>query len=326
MSYHHLSRTERERLSQMHAQGASQAQIAGELGRAPSTISRELRRNGEESGYSACEARRKAERRRRERPLQRKLDNPRLNQAVRHGLGRRWSPEEIAGRLPRERPDDPGLRLSHQTIYRWLEADRERLRQFRPLPAHRKRYRRRGRGENRGTIPNRTSIEKRPAAVEARSRYGDWEGDTIVGAGASGAILTCVERKSGYLVAAKMPDGTARSLNRSAERAFREVPVELRHTLTVDNGKEFAGHEQLSRRLGMPVYFAHAYSSNERATNENTNGLLRQYFPKGTDFRDVSHQALASAFEQINNQPRKRLDYRTPLEDLIQAGIVALEM
>jgi len=138
-------------------------------------------------------------------------------------------------------------------------------------------------------------------------------------------IMTCVERKSGFLITAKMKDGTSAWLNAAKERAFRSIPPELRQTLTVDNGKEFASHEQLSQCLGMPPRcrensFAHPYSSNERATNENTNGLLRQYFPKKTDFRDISNHALAHVTDRINNRPRKRLNYLTPLETLIKAG------
>ncbi len=134
-------------------------------------------------------------------------------------------------------------------------------------------------------------------------------------------FLGQASRKSGYLLTAKMPDGTSASLNSAKERAFRSVPPELRQTLTVDNGKEFSGHQHLSARLGIPVYFAHAYSSNERATNENTNGLLRQYFPKGTDFRDISHHELAFVTRRPNNRPRKRLNYLTPCEVLNKAGI-----
>jgi IS30 family transposase len=127
------------------------------------------------------------------------------------------------------------------------------------------------------------------------------------------------ERKSGFLVTAKMKDGTSAVLNAAKERAFRIIPPQLRQTLTVDNGKEFAGRERLSHRLQMPIYFAHAYASNERATNENTNGLLSQYFPKKTDFRDISHHVLAHVTERLNDRPRKRLNYLTPLEVLTKA-------
>ena len=179
--------------------------------------------------------------------------------------------------------------------------------------------------DGRGRIRNRVSIEQRPAKVDSRRRFGDWEGDTVHGAGHSGMIMTCVERKSGFLITSKMKDGTSARLNAAKERAFRIIPPKLRQTLTVDNGKEFAGHEQLSERLQLPIYFAHAYSSNERATNENTNGLLRQYFPKKTDFRDISHHALAHVTNRLNNRPRKRLNYLTPLEVLTKAGF-ALQM
>ena len=186
--------------------------------------------------------------------------------------------------------------MSNQTIDRWLETSGDRE-HFRSFLRHGK-YRRRHAREARGGIRNRVSIESRPVVVDRRSRYGDWEGDTLHGAGHLGMIMTCVDRKSGYLLTAKMPDGTSASLNAARERAFHPIPPELRQTLTFDNGKEFAGHERLSARLEMPVYFAHAYSSNERATNANTNGPLRQYFPRGTDVRDISHHEPVAAHEK----------------------------
>jgi len=169
------------------------------------------------------------------------------------------------------------------------------------------------------------SIAERPEVVAGRSRYGDWEGDTVVGSGHQGAVATLVERKSGYLVAGRMPDGRSASLNRAAQRVLSPLPSDLLHTLTVDNGAEFARHESLSRALGMPIYFADPYCSNQRALNENTNGLLRQYYPKGTSFLDITHQDLARVVDRLNNRPRKRLNYQTPREVLIKAGF-ALEM
>ena len=209
--------------------------------------------------------------------------------------------------------------MSNQTIDRWLETSGDRE-HFRSFLRHGK-YRRRHAREARGGIRNRVSIESRPVVVDRRSRYGDWEGDTLHGAGHLGMIMTCVDRKSGYLLTAKMPDGTSASLNAARERAFHPIPPELRQTLTFDNGKEFAGHERLSARLEMPVYDAHACSSNERATNENTNGLLRQYFPRGTDVRDISHHELAFVTRRLNNRPRKRLNCLTPCEVLSKADI-----
>ncbi len=312
MPYHQLTIEEREVISQMHYSKCSQAEIARRLGRSRSTISRELRRNRSGSGYEAVAAQRKAARRRRERPVMRKMDCPELNAAVRHGLTHEWSPQQIAGRLRREHRGSRAWRISHQTIYRWLETCEFRE-HFRSFLRH-GRYRKRGRCDGRGRLRNRVSIEKRPKIVSHRSRIGDWEGDTIHGAQHSGMIVTCVDRKSGYLITAKMKDGTSARLNAALERAFRDIPEELRRTLTVDNGSEFAGHEQFSRRLNLPVYFAHAYSPNERATNENTNGLLRQYIPKGTVFDEVTHQQLAFVTKRLNNRPRKRLNYLTPAE------------
>ena len=315
MPYHQLTLEEREVISQMHHSGARASVIAQRLGRSPSTIGRELRRNSAPSGYRAVAAQEQTGRRRRERPLIRKMDDPFINETVRTG--------QISGRMKRDHPRMRARRVSYQTIYRWLETCENR-RHFRSLLRH-GRYRKRRGVDLRGHLRNRVSIEERPAKVDKRRRFGDWEGDTVHGAGHSGMIMNCVERKSGFLITAKMKDGTSDRLNAAKERAFRIIPRKLRQTLTVDNGKEFAGHEQLSERLQIPIYFAHAYSSNERATNENTNGLLRQYFPKKTDFRDISHQALAHVTNRLNNRTRKSLNYLTPLETLIKAGF-ALQM
>lgn len=323
MPYHQLTLEEREVISQLRFSGAGPTAIARRLKRSPSTISRELRRNSDLQGYRALAAEEQTQRRRRERSVRRKMDDAFINELVRNGLASKWSPEQIAGRLKRDHPRKRERWVSHQTIYRWLETCENRE-HFRSLLRH-GRYRKRRGMDGRGRIINRMSIEERPAKVDSRRRFGDWEGDTVHGAGHSGMIMTCVERKSGFLITAKMKDGTSSRLNAAKERAFRSIPSELRQTLTVDNGKEFAGHEQLSERLQMAIYFAHAYSSNERATNENTNGLLRQYFPKKTDFRDISHHALAHVTDQLNNRPRKRLNYLTPLETLTKAGF-ALQM
>lgn len=322
MLYRHLTMEERETIDRMHFSGHSQVKIARELNRSAGTICRELKRNSRRSGYTARTAQQGSESRRRDRPLRKKLDDPLLDDAVRSGLAQEWSPEEISGRLRRETPDGP--QVSHQTIYRWLRRDCPHRAHFASFLRH-GRYRRRGTSNRSGPIANRTPISERPAEATLRQRLGDWEGDTMIGARHSGSIVTVVDRKSGYLLAAKMSDGRAWSLNRAAERAFRAIPAEVRHTLTVDNGSEFAGHQKLSRRLRMSIYFADPYCSNQRATNENTNGLLRQYYPKGKDFLTISHQDLAFVVARLNNRPRKRLDYQTPCEVLEEAGI-ALQM
>lgn len=321
----HLTAQEREVISQMRYSGAGPTAIAEALGRDKSTVSRELRRNGAGGKYAALEAQRRSEQRRRERPLVRKLDRPEVQEDVRRGLAQRWSPEQIAGRLKVEQPERPERRVSHQTIYRWLHSDFEHAGHFRAFLRQGGRRRRRQGGDGRGRIPGRTCISQRPPEVATRGRLGDWEGDAVLGSARGGGFATHVERRSGYLLAAKMNDLRATTLNRATRRLFARVPAELRRTLTVDNGKEFARHEALARQTGLAVYFAHPYSAWERGTNENTNGLLRQFFPKKTDFRHVSHPELAHVVRMLNNRPRKRLDYLTPDEVLQNASPVALQ-
>lgn len=311
----HLTLDERERLSQMHHAGASNAEIAQALGRDPTTIGRELRRNAHDFGeeYSPLAAQHRAHRRRATRPLERKLDRRELLDEVRSGLTRRWSPDQIAGRLRREHPHDSRRQVSHETIYSWIRAlpseERRRFRSF-----LRRSGKRRSRDDRRGRLTGTIGIEGRPQVVDRRRRYGDWEGDTVVGAGHSGAIVTLVERKSGYLLTAKSRDRQARRVAEKIIARLGALPAELRRSATFDNGKEFAAHERITARLAMPVYFAKPYCSWQRGTNENTNGLLRQFIPKGTDFRQVSWQEVARYTCQLNDRPRKRLGYRTPAE------------
>lgn len=317
-----LTFLERERISQMHDAGAENVEIAKELGRARSTISRELRRNGVAGEYSAVIAQGLHARRRRQRPLVRKLDRPEVAEFVLSHLARCWSPDQIAGRSKRDFPKDRCRQVSHQTIYAWIRAqptaNRQRFMGFLRFAG-----RRRPGEDRRGRIPNQVSIEGRPKVVDARRRYGDWEGDTVVGARQSGAIVTLVERRSGYLITAKSCDRKARRVAGKIESRFRQLPARLRRTVTFDNGKEFADHERVSARLGLNVYFAQPYCSWQRGTNEHTNGLLRQFLPKGTDLLTVSWQELKHYTHLINDRPRKRLDYRTPAE--VFEPLVAIE-
>jgi len=308
-----LTFEERERLSQLHEEGESARSIAAELGRSPSTIARELQRNSDVGHYSAVVAQGKWLERRRQRPLVRKMERPAILAAVRGGLARRWSPDQIAGRLQQAYPRDPARHVSHQTIYTWLAArpalERRHLRAF-----LRRGGRRRPRNDRRGCLPRQTPIGGRPAVVDRRQRYGDWEGDTIVGARQSGAVVTLVERKSGYLLTAKSCDRKSGRVGDKIRARLGDLPPQLRRTLTLDNGKEFADHERLAQQLDLAVYFAEPYCSWQRGTNEHTNGLLRQFLPKGTDFRQVSWQRLEYYTHLINTRPRKRLGYRTPAE------------
>jgi len=306
-----LSMREREIVSQLWAAGHSRKAIAERLGRSRSTIGRELKRNGAADGsYSAVTAQQQAVRRRRQRPLVRKLERPELHAAVRTRLARAWSPDQIAGRLKKDYPEDQALHVAPQTIYAWVEQDEHQ--------AHWQSFFRRGgrppKPPRTGQIPRQVQIDGRPEAANRRERLGDFEGDTIVSRGKRSGLLTVVDRRSRYLWAAKLKDRTAGRTRRKMERLLKNLSPELRQTTTFDNGKEFSEHEALARHLGIDVYFAHPYASWERGTSENTNRLLRQYYPKGTDFAEVSHYDLASTVESINERPRKCLGYQTPSE------------
>lgn len=315
----HLTPAEREVLSQMWFAKRPKTEMAQRLGRDRSTIYRELRRNGSPTGYSAVDAQQLAQARRRERPRTGKMERPEVNQYVRQRLTRHWSPDQIAGRVKREHPQEPDRWVSHQTIYTWIGRDQDR--------EHWRTFLRRGqrrRDDRRGKLPRAASIQGRPPEVDRRQRVGDWEGDTIVSAGRRGGVVSLVERKSGYLLLAKVENLKAKTVHRACRRKLRPLPPELRRTLTLDNGKEFAEHRRLTRQLALPIYFADPYCAWQRGTNEHTNGLVRQYFPKGTAFADVSHHAVARVAELLNGRPRKRHGYRTPHE-VLQAESVAFE-
>jgi len=321
--FKHLTMEEREIISQMHFGGHSQAAIARRLGRDRSTIGRELARNAAEDGtYSACSAQRIAATRRRHRPRQPKMESPETNAYVRMRLTARWSPDQIAGRLKREFPSDRRRQVSHQTIYDWITQGEEREHWQQCL---RRGGRRRPARDGRGKLPACVSIAHRPRIVDTRRRFGDWEGDTVVGQRHSGGVVTLNERKSGYLITCKVKDRTARRVRRAITRRLSQLPASLRRTLTLDNGKEFSEHDQLAERSKIAVYFAEPYKSWQRGSNENTNGLLRQFFPKGTDFRHIGWQTIAAATDLINNRPRKRLHYQTPNEFLKSRLGVAIE-
>ena len=318
MAYQHLTMDERNVIWRMRLLGKDQAEMARCLGRSPSTISRELRRNAQFDGrYIPGVAQIKANVRRAAHIRRPKTGNAKLMGHVAQRLERRWSPEQIAGRLGEVACRElAGVTISHQTIYRWIWADAQRSRRFRPYlrvacKPRRKPY---GTPSRRGQIPNRVSIDQRPKAVARRQRLGDWEGDTMVGKGRSGYVATCVDRASRYVVARQLDSATAAATTAALHGAMRRLPPDRRHTLTADNGREFAHHERLSRLLDLDVYFAHPYCSWERGTNENTNGLLRQYLPKAMPLTHLTNAQLARYVRALNNRPRKCLNYRTPAE------------
>jgi len=307
---HQLTRAERDRIAQLLERGFDQEEIAASVARDPSTISRERERNSTGGDYLAAQAQVRAEQRRRQ-PRRRKMDDPQLNAAVRQRLAQGWSPEQIAGRLRKEHPDDPAWHLSPQTIYTWIAADPQRahwesfLRRRGKRPA-----RRRKPSEN----PARAHIADRPEVIQERSRLGDFEGDTVLGPPGTGGLVTLVDRRSRFTLLAKIPSKEARRVHRKVEQRLRELPQEKRHSLTLDHGTEFARCGRLEKQLGVALYFAEPGCPYQRGTNENTNGLLRQYYPKGTDFREISHHDVRLIENLINHRPRACLKFQTPAE------------
>lgn len=241
-----------------------------------------------------------------------KLNGSQLKEFIIEKLHRRWSPEQIAGHL--QQHPDPEMRVSHQTIYAWLVSNKRQggtlwkcLRQ-----SQRKRRKRYGTGQRRPLIPDRKSIAARPEIVKSRSQVGHWESDTVEGSKGSGYLVTHVERRTGYMVAAWLPDKKSETLNERTIEAFTGIVPSRIRTLTTDNGSEFSGFKGLEKALKCEVYFADPHSPWQRGQNENTNGLLRQYFPKRMDFSSLTREQVQAAVEEINHRPRKKYQYQSP--------------
>ena len=331
-SYRHMSAEERETLSLGLAGGHSLRTMARVLGRAPSTVSRESARNTTRGRpYRACTAQVQATARACQPRRPRKLLDPWLWQYVRTHLTEGCSPEQIAGRLRRAYPDDMRKQLSAETIYVGLYVlPRGTLRSelLAALRQARKARRPRARGtDRRGQIPNMTPIAERPAEVATRTVPGHWEGDLIKGARNGSAVGTLVERTTRLVILARMEGTDARSACQGFTKKLRHVPAPLRKTLTYDRGNERAEHEQLAQRLAIQIFFADPYSPWQRGTNENTNGLLRQYLPKGTDLSVHTPSDLAAIQRKLNKRPRRILQFQTPQEqfDLLLAEALALQ-
>lgn len=322
MPYAQLTSEERCAIYHLKLFGLSHREIGRRLGRHHSTICRELARNGpddpddDQDVYWHEAAQEDAlTRRHQPKPWLRK-SSARLLRYVERKLQADWSPETIAGCLKLAHPENPQQRVSTETIYRWVyhEASQGGMLYSRLCRQHKKRRTQRRYGVGRGLIPGRVSIDQRPQAVNQRGRFGDWEGDTVEGARGGGNLTSHVERKSRYVMVAKLPNKTADATASTAIRLFRHIPPALRQTLTLDNGKEFARFREIEKQTGLTIYFADPYAAWQRGCNENTNGLLRRYFPKGTDFRKVSEKELALVVKKLNHRPRKCLGYRTPHE------------
>ncbi|MFW5471939.1 IS30 family transposase [Knoellia sp. CPCC 206450] len=296
--------------------------IARQLGRDPSTVSRELRRNGTVTGYRPHAAQRKAEARR-SRPKPGKIGScPRLRQEVEAGLELQWSPEQIACRLRRDFPDDPEMQVSHETIYQALymqgrgELRRELTKALRTGRARRTRHRQPHERQHRFSEPM-VMLSDRPAAAEDRALPGHWEGDLIIGTPNTSAIGTLVERSTRFTMLLHLPQRhDAIAVRDAVVATITTLPEQLRGSLTWDQGSEMGLHHQITIRAGIPVYFCDPGSPWQRGTNENTNGLLRQYFPKGTDLSQHNQEQLIEVAARLNGRPRKSLGWDTPAEAL----------
>ncbi|MGH7964942.1 MAG: IS30 family transposase [Candidatus Binatia bacterium] len=325
MSYYQLTQTNRIEIAILFRTGMSYRAIAKHIGCHHSTVSRELQRHPwhNPSGYDARQARLQLARKRlHANQHHRKLPLiASLVALVETKLRINWSPEQIAGWMK-----DTGkrLRVCAQTIYDWLYRFRHDL--LKHLHCRKGKYRRTRANTLRKAFRDKQKeprrITARPAHVMNRKRYGHWEGDTVVGKGRSGYIATFVERKSGYLLACKLERNTAAAFERAATVCLSQVISRYRQTLTLDNGTEMANFEEIERRTGTRLYFAHPYHSWERGTNENTNGLLRFYFPKQMNFTHLTQGELDQAVKQLNTRPRKRLGYKTPEQVLRRSGAV----
>ena len=305
--YTQLTQDQRYQIYAMNKAGFTQKAISIEVGVHPSTISRELRRNTGLRGYRPKQAHSLALSRRNKaisRILASHWDEvDRLIKAY-------WSPEQIAWRLYEEQ----GYRISHEWIYQHIYRDkRQGGHLYRYLRCQKQRKKRYGSHERRGRIPDQVMIDARPGVVEARLRLGDWEGDTLIGKDHQGVLVSLVERKSRYTV---LGQAKAKRKDRVADEVIRCMEPYAADclTMTYDNGREFTDHGRISQALNAEIYFAHPYCSWERGTNENTNGLIRQFFPKTMSLLKVSQQALQSVMDRLNHRPRKTLNWRTPHE------------
>ncbi len=306
--YSQLTEHQRYQIYVLKKAEHNQAQIAQLLNVSASTISRELKRNTGKRGYRPKQAQMKTIQRRQSAKKYTKM-TPRLKRTINDKLRQEWSPEQITGWLR----DINLTSVSHQRIYDHIREDRrcggtlyKHLRQ-----SHKKRRKRYGYQDSRGQIKERVSIDDRPKIVDRKSRFGDWEIDTIIGKNHLGVLISIVERRSRYTLITRANSKQAEEVSNKTVDLLHPVQ-NLVHTITADNGKEFASHKQISTSLNADVYFAHPYHAWERGLNENTNGLIRQYFPKGSDLKWLTKQQIKKVQDRLNHRPRKCLGFKTP--------------
>ena len=312
--YRQLTEDDRIEIYAMVQAGKNQKQIARILGVHPSTICRELKRNTGLRGYRPKQAQQKALHRRLTARKAIKMTSETINY-IQRKLRQDHSPEQIAERMKRD-CQWRGPQLSHERIYQHIWKDKAgggTLYKHLRIGSSKQRRKRRNSRDMRGTIKNRVGIKARPAIVEKKIRIGDWEGDTVVGKNHQGALVTLVDRKSKLTLIGKVNRYTAEAVEQAIISLMELLPRRT-YTLTVDNGKEFSNHENVAATLQLKVYFADPYSAWQRGLNENTNGLIRQYVPKGSDIRTFSDEQIEYIMDRLNNRPRKSLGFLTPNE------------
>jgi IS30 family transposase len=310
MGYKQLTLKQRYQISAYKKAGFKQYEIALKLNVSNSTISRELSRNSCNGYYNPEKAQIICHQRHQVKAKVVRLTNP-VKSFIKKRLKLDWSPEQISGVMKKEKIDS----ISHETIYKYIYHNKScggYLYQY--LRHKNKKYHKRGSDYNtRGIIKNRVSIETRPKIVERKSRVGDFEIDTVIGANHQGALVTIVDRKSKFTLVKKVASKQADIVTQVIVTMMHPIKA-ITHTITSDNGKEFAYHEQISKALDTKFFFANPYHSWERGLNEHTNGLIRQYLPKGTDFTKVKNKEIQFIQDRLNNRPRKALGYKTPAE------------
>jgi IS30 family transposase len=323
--YEHLSMEERDLIGQMHWQGMSKTMIAKATGRHKSTVSREISRNASEQyrRYTPHQAQKRADERRKEAGKRYRLKSAEIRQYVHEGLNTGWSPEIIAGRLKIEKE---GLTISYEAIYQYIyhpeTEDRQELIKC-LVRGHKKRKSKGiGRRQKKTKIPGRVSIQQRPAEAEVRKEIGHWEGDSIVSRKSLAVLNSLTERASRLLLLTKLPKKTANETADAVIKRFGTLPEEMKKTLTIDNGTENTLHEAITAKTGVKCYFADPYASWQRGGNEQINGLVRRYLPKGTDFSRITNEEIAQIEWVINSRPRKCLGFKTPIE--VASKFVAL--
>jgi len=321
MGYTHITKEQRYKIQAWLEIGMSQKDISEKLSKNEGSLSREIDRNTNSSGKYTAGLADKASRARRKkgkRQSRKLIKDKKLRRAVFAQLKKKKSPEQIGGKRKR----DGKAYVVHETVYRYIYDYQPNWKQY--LRQKKGKYRRRHGTKTREYAREQAKkrrIDERPAVVELRTEIGHWEGDTIRGKEKTTAIATHVERVSGYAIADKLDHATAENLKQKTVQSFARIPTEKKKTETLDNGVEFSEYELMEKETGMTIYFAYPYHSWERGSNENFNGLLRQYFPKGSNFATVTQKDVNRAVREINHRPRKRLNYLTPYEVFVKGMV-----